>query len=51
MDMLLIPTVMLVSILEWSGSYNLSGTVTTQSLENWVEQFKGFAWGNNEIYG
>lgn len=25
--------------------HNLSGTITTQSLESWVEQFKGFYWG------
>lgn len=25
--------------------HNLSGTVKVQSLESWVEDFKGFAWG------
>ena len=25
--------------------HNLSGTVKVQSLENWVKDFKGFAWG------
>lgn len=25
--------------------HNLSGTITTQSLESWVKQYKGFSWG------
>lgn len=25
--------------------HNLSGTVKVQSLESWVKDFKGFAWG------
>ncbi len=31
--------------------HNLPRTVKVQSLESWVKDFKGFALGNNEIYG